>query len=83
MECYGLFEQLFIFKKNENELANNLASPDRDNPFGKTPDQRKNFMNWQDYLINEAHEFSPVIIKGNDIKIAYQTIAEDVAKSAH
>lgn len=74
VECYGLFDQIYILKKNETELLANLASPDRNNPFGQTPDQRKNFMNWQDYLINEASAFQPIILEGNDITRIYKAI---------
>lgn len=74
VECYSLFDRIFILQKNENELLSNLASPGRNNPFGKTPDQRKNFMNWQDYLIKEAQQFSPVILTGNVISKTYEGI---------
>jgi hypothetical protein len=79
VECYKLFKQLFILKKNESELLGNLASPDRNNPFGLTPDQRKNFMNWQTYLIDEAHAFNPVIVDGNDISKTYDIITSKIA----
>lgn len=78
VECYLLFDQIFIFQKNEEELLSNLASPDRTNPFGKTPDQRKNFMNWQTYLINAARQFHPIILTGNNIDRAYDDIARIV-----
>lgn len=73
-DFYKLFDKIVIMKKTEEELLANLASPDRNNPFGKTPEQRKNFMNWQDYLINEAQKYQPQILTGNDIKNAYEQI---------
>lgn len=82
VECYGLFDTIFILKKNETELLANLSSPDRNNPFGQTPDQRKNFMNWQAYLINEAHTFNPFIIEGNEITQTYNFINAKVAEFA-
>lgn len=74
VDYYPLFDKVVILKKNEAELLANLASPDRNNPFGKTPDQRKNFMNWQDYLITEAKPFNPIVLTGNDITKAYEKI---------
>jgi broad-specificity NMP kinase len=81
-DYYSLFDKVVILKKTENELISNLASPDRSNPFGKTPEQRKGFMNWQDYLITEAGKFKPVILEGNDITSTYNTIIE-IAKYVH
>jgi hypothetical protein len=76
VECYPLFKQIAILKKTDQELLSNLASPDRNNPFGQTPDQRKNFMNWQDYLIKGAAPFNPIILSGNDISKSYDAIIE-------
>jgi hypothetical protein len=80
VEFYSLFDQIFILKKDEAELLANLASPDRNNPLGQTPDQRKNFMNWQSYLLDEASVFKPEIIKGNEISRTYDIIINKVAK---
>jgi broad-specificity NMP kinase len=74
-DFYPLFDTIVIMKKTEEELLANLASPDRVNPFGKTPEQRKGFIEWQNYLINEAEQFKPVILSGNDISKAYKTIS--------
>lgn len=72
---YGLFDRLFIIKKTKEELFHNLASPDRDNPFGKTEKQRANFMNWQEYLIKEAEGYPLTLVKGNNISEVYNQIA--------
>lgn len=77
-ECYKYFDKIFILKKTEKELLSNLQSPDRTNPFGKTPEQRKNFLNWQNYLINEAKKYNPIILKGNDIKETYKKVYRSV-----
>lgn len=82
VECYSLFDKVVLFKKTEEELLSNLASPDRNNPFGQTPEQRKNFMNWQNYLITEAREFNPRIIEGNDVSEAYKLITGQATKLA-
>lgn len=74
VDFYPLFDKIIIMKKTEEELLANLSSAARNNPFGKTPEQRKNFMNWQDFLIEEAENFNPVVLTGNDIKIAYEEI---------
>ncbi len=79
VESYPLFNKIVLLEKNEDELLANLASPDRNNPFGKTPDQRKNFMNWQDYLIREADKFKPIIITGNDVSKTYTKILASIA----
>ena len=73
-DFYSYFDKIVILKKNKDELLENLASSDRDNPFGKTPDQRKNFMNWQDFLITEARDYNSVILEGNEISKAYERI---------
>ena len=78
VECYGLFQQIFILEKSEEELVGNLASPDRENPFGKTPEQRKGFMEWQDYLTKEAGKFKPTILTGNNIRDIYETITSNL-----
>jgi broad-specificity NMP kinase len=80
VDFYPSFDRIIILKKTIDELLNNLASSDRNNPFGKTPDQRKNFMNWQEYLIKEAEKFHPIIIEGNDTSSAYKTICNMVSK---
>ena len=76
VESYGYFERVFIMKKTEDELIFNLISPDRKNPFGKTTEQRKDFMNWQDYLIKEAKQYNLIILEGNDIENTYNSIVE-------
>ncbi|MFO0970958.1 MAG: hypothetical protein U0520_01255 [Candidatus Saccharimonadales bacterium] len=75
-DFYGLFDKIVIMKKTDEELLSNLASPDRNNPFGKTPEQRKNFMNWQDHLIKEAQGFNPIILDGNQIDVTYKKILD-------
>lgn len=74
VDYYGLFDKIVILKKTETELLDNLASPERNNPFGKTPEQRKGFMEWQDYLIREASKFQPIILQGNNIQASYHKI---------
>lgn len=74
VDSYKYFDRIIILKKTEKELFLNLQSPERNNPFGKTPEQRKNFFKWQDYLIKEAEKYAPVIIEGNDIAGTYNSI---------
>ncbi len=76
-ECYGLFGKIFIMQKNEDELLNNLSSQERVNPFGKTPEQRKGFMEWQDYLTKEAEAYKPIILTGNEISKIYVSVTID------
>lgn len=73
-DFYPLFDNIFILRKTEEELLQNLKSPERDNPFGKTTKQRSGFMEWQNYLIKEAETFNPYYIDTNDIKITYDII---------
>ena len=73
-DFYHLFDRVIILKKSEEELLANLTSSDRTNPFGKTPEQRKNFIEWQDYLINQAEKFQPVVLEGNNIAESYAAI---------
>lgn len=73
-ECYELFDTIVILKKSESELLQNLQSPERKNPFGKTTIQRQGFIEWQNYLINEADKYQPVILDGNDIANSYERI---------
>ena len=80
VDCYIYFDKIFILRKTEKELLANLQSPERTNPFGKTPEQRKNFLNWQDYLTKEAEKYYHAIIEGNDIKLLYQSIQELIKK---
>ena len=74
VDCYPLFDELVMLQITESELLSNLASPTRNNPFGKTPKQRANFMNWQTYLIDSAKAFSPKIITGNNTAAAFAYI---------
>lgn len=73
-EAYKYFQKIFILKKTPKELLHNLDSTDRKNPFGKTPQQRKNFLNWQQHLLKEAESLQPILIKGNDIAKVYKEI---------
>lgn len=73
-DFYGLFDKIVILKKTEDELLANLDSPDRINPFGKTPEQRKGLMKWQYFLIDKARVFEPFILKGNEIRDTYEAI---------
>lgn len=74
-DYYKLFDKLVIIRVNQDELLHNLASPERNNPYGKTTKQRAGFMEWQEYLIREAKPYSPVFIDGNKTEAAYQSIA--------
>lgn len=74
VDHYPLFDRHIILRVTEEELFLNHASPTRDNPFGKTPKQRANFMNWQQYLIDSAKGFKPDIIDGNNTANAYVTV---------
>lgn len=75
VDFYKMFDKIIILRKTNDELLSNLASPDRENPFGKTPDQRKGFMKWQDYLIREALAYPQLVLDGNDISSIYDTIS--------
>lgn len=77
-DCYKLFGRIFILKKTEAELLSNLQNPTRDNPFGKTLEQRKGFMKWQNYLIREAKKYDPAIIRGNSISNSYNLLISDI-----
>lgn len=74
-ECYELFDKIVILNKSESELLQNLQSPERKNPFGKTTKQRQGFIEWQNYLISEAEKYQPVILDGNDIAKTYGQVA--------
>lgn len=77
-ECYSLFKKLFILQKTSDELVENLTNTGRNNPFGRTPEQRKNFMDFQDRLIKEAEPFDLTLIKGNDTVSSYSQITESL-----
>ncbi len=74
VDSYKYFDKIIILKKTEEELLTNLQNPERNNPFGKTAEQRKNFLKWQDYLIKEAENYSPIIIEGNNISNTYNSV---------
>jgi hypothetical protein len=76
VEAYKYFNKLFVLKKTEEELILNLENPKRNNPFGRTPEQRKNFLNWQDYLIKEAEPYRLTIIEGNQVESRYKAIVD-------
>jgi len=78
VECYQYFDKIFLLKKTEQELLNNLASPERVNPFGKTPEQRKNFLNWQNHLIKGLEKYKHTILHGNEIRNSYSDIREQL-----
>lgn len=78
VDSYKYFDKIFILKKTEEELISNLNSPSRVNPFGKTPEQRKGFLKWQDYLIDEARKYNPIIIKGNVIANSYKLLVKSI-----
>lgn len=73
-ECYRLFKKLFILQKTNNELVTNLTNPNRNNPFGRTSEQRKDFLQFQDRLIAEAEMFNLTLINGNDIASSYSQV---------
>lgn len=73
-DCYKFFDKLILVRVTKDQLLHNLASPARENPFGNTPEQRKGFMEWQDYLIREAQKFSPTFIDGNNIDATYSKV---------
>lgn len=79
VECYQYFDKIIIFKKSEDELLSNLASPDRKNPFGKTSKQRQNFLSWQNYLIENAEKYKPIVLTGNDIAVIYSSITRQIS----
>lgn len=72
--CYQFFEKLVIIRVTDEQLLSNITSPQRNNPFGKTENQRKGFMKWQDFLISEAKDQSPIFMDGNSTETAYQKI---------
>jgi hypothetical protein len=76
---YRYFDKIFILEKTSKELLNNLQSPDRKNPFGKTTQQRKNFINWQKYLIKESKNYNTTLITGNDIGKTYHKIISEIS----
>ena len=76
VQCYQYFDRIFLLKKTEQELLKNLESSERVNPFGKTPEQRKNFLNWQNHLINGLDKYKHTILLGNEISKSYSSIRE-------
>lgn len=80
VECYQFFNEIFLLEKTEEELLKNLASPERVNPFGKTPEQRKNFLNWQDHLIKGLRKYKHTILQGNEISNLYMSIQKLIKK---
>lgn len=72
--CYEFFDKLAIIRVTEGQLLSNIVSPQRNNPFGKTENQRKNFMKWQDFLISEAEGYNPTFVDGNSTETAYLQI---------
>jgi len=76
---YKYFDKIFILEKTNEELLHNLQSPTRENPFGKTTQQRKDFINWQKYLIKEGSSYNTSIIRGNDIEQIYQKIISEIS----
>ena len=76
VEFYKVFDKIIILRKNEEVLIQNLNSPERSNPFGKTTKQRSGFMKWQKYLIDEAKPFNPLYIDTNDIERVYLSIKD-------
>jgi hypothetical protein len=78
VDCYRYFDKIFILKKTEAELLSNVLSPGRTNPFGKTPEQRKGFMEWQNYLIKESLKHKPIIIEGNVIADTYEFLLKSI-----
>jgi len=81
VDSYKLFDKIYIMKKSEKELLSNLKNPGRSNPFGKTPEQRKGFIKWQNYLIKEAKKYNLIIIEGNKIDSIYNSIKRDLEKT--
>ena len=78
VNLYPKFDKIFVLKKTESELLKNLMSPDRKNPFGKTPEQRKSFMNWQNHLIKNLKNHNSIIIEGNSISKIYKELCEEI-----
>jgi len=73
-DCYHFFDKIIIILVTEMELLHNLAHPSRNNPFGKTENQRAGFMKWQEYLIREAEKFRLNLIEGNETSRTYKEI---------
>ncbi len=69
-EKYGWYWREDLLKN----LIADLASPDRENPFGKTTPQRADFMDWQDFLVNSARE-NAIKLDGNSTENAYTEIS--------
>ena len=61
-------------------LAEALIASARNNPFGQTAEQRKNFMGWQDYLLNEARKYQPVIIELRKVDDIYTKVLGEIGK---
>lgn len=76
VDCYQCFDRIIILRKTEEELLSNLTSEERANPFGKTPEQRKNFLNWQNHLIKGVEKYRSTIIDGNDIKQVFENVVK-------
>lgn len=74
-DCYELFDMVVVLRKTQQELLHNLSSPDRTNPFGKTTQQRANFMNWQEHLIHNTKRKDLIVLEGNVISETYSKVA--------
>ena len=75
-DCYEFFDRIIVIRVTQDELLSNLASPERDNPFGKTTKQRSGFMKWQEHLIRGAQEYSPEYVDGNVTEDAFKKITD-------
>lgn len=78
VDYYPKFDKIVMLKVDENTLLEHLSHPTRNNPFGQTAEQRKNFMNWQDYLLNEAKKYKPVIIEVGNVEDIYTRVLNEL-----
>jgi broad-specificity NMP kinase len=80
VDFYSLFDNIILLKVDEATLLKHLSHPARNNPFGQTAEQRKNFMGWQDYLLNEARKYQPVIIELRKVDDIYTKVLGEIGK---
>lgn len=79
VDSFKYFDNIILLKKTQEELLSNLLNPQRSNPFGKTPKQRKTFLKWQEYLLKEARKYNAIVIDGNDIAKTYVLVKQNKA----
>jgi hypothetical protein len=64
---YAAFDAIVILKVDQGTLLSHLTGGSRNNPFGQTPEQRKSFMNFQGFLIDQARPYYHLVVEQLDL----------------